>query len=425
MIGETTRRALRVDGARLMQRLDDLAAMGARDDGGCDRLAFTDADRDGRDLVTRWMRDLELDVTLDAMGNVVATRPGEAAGAPVMCGSHIDTVRTGGRYDGNLGVLAGLEVIETLGDAGLTTNRPLAVAFFSNEEGARAAPDMMGSLVYVGGLPLAEALDAVCIDGCRVGDELSRIGYQGTGAVPGQVPHAFVELHIEQGPILEAESIDLGAVTGVQGISWTEVTVNGQANHAGTTPMSYRHDAGYVAAETTAFIRRLVEEMGHAQVGTVGAIDLDPNLVNVVARKAVFTVDLRNTEEEALQEAEARLHEHLEAIAKAEGVDISTRVLARFQPVAFDPRIIELVEDTAGALDRSVRQLPAGAGHDAQMLARVCPTGMVFTPSAKGISHNPKEHTEPDDLTAGANTLLQVLLALTESDEIPVRQARP
>ena len=338
-----------------------------------------------------------------------------------MCGSHIDTVRTGGRYDGNLGALAGLEIIETLYDAGLTTRRPLAVAFFSNEEGARIAPDMMGSLVYVGGLPLAEAHAAVSIDGKTVADELERIGYRGDAPVPGATPYAFVELHIEQGPILEAEGIVLGAVTGVQGISWTEVTVKGQANHAGTTPMSYRHDAGYVAAETAAFVRRLVKEMGGAQVGTVGAIDLDPNLVNVVARKAVLTVDLRNTDESLLQQAEARLNQHLDTIAEAEGVETTTRKLARFEPVDFDWRVIELVEDTAKALGNTVRQLPAGAGHDAQMLARVCPTGMVFTPSVEGISHNPKEHTDPKDLEAGANVLLQLLLTLSESDDIPVR----
>ena len=404
-----------------MRRLDELAKCGARDDGGCNRLAFTDADKEGRDLVIGWMRELGLTVAIDAIGNAVATRSGAEDGPPVMCGSHIDTVRTGGRYDGNLGVLAGLEIIETLNDRGLTTRRPLAVGFFSNEEGARATPDMMGSLVYVGGLPLDEAHRAVTIDGKKVVDELERIGYRGTAPSPGPAPYAYVELHIEQGPILEAEKFGLGAVTGVQGISWTEVTVNGQANHAGTTPMSFRHDACFVAGETIAFVRRLTKEMGGAQVGTVGAIDLDPNLVNVVARKAVFTVDLRNTEETLLQEAEARLARHLEEIAAAEGVTITTRRLARFEPVTFDARVIDLVEDTARAEGHNVRRLPAGAGHDAQMFARVCPAGMVFTPSVKGISHNPKEHTEPADLEAGANVLLQVLLTLSETDAIPER----
>jgi N-carbamoyl-L-amino-acid hydrolase len=416
---DAERKALRVDGGRLRNRLEELAKRGGREDGGCNRLAFTDADKEGRDLVTKWMRDLGLRVSIDAIGNAVAVRAGVEDGAPVMCGSHIDTVRTGGRYDGNLGVLAGLEVVETLNDRGIATKRPLAVAFFSNEEGSRVAPDMMGSLVYVGGLSLEEAYGAVSIDGKRVRDELERIGYLGEAKTPGPVPHAYVELHIEQGPVLDAEGYRMGAVTGVQGISWTEVSVKGQANHAGTTLMSYRHDAGYVAGEVTAFVRRLTKEMGGAQVGTVGSITLEPNLVNVVAQRALFTVDLRNTDEKLLQSAEARLDAFLGQVADAEGVEVTTRRLARFEPVAFDPRIISLVEETAGALGSNVRRLPAGAGHDAQMLARVCPSGMIFTPSVKGVSHNPREHTSPEDLELGANALLQVLLTLTETDAIP------
>ncbi|HSF18910.1 MAG TPA: Zn-dependent hydrolase [Vicinamibacteria bacterium] len=418
-MGEMTRdarRDLRIEGKRLIRRLEELARYGARDDGGCNRLAFTEADKAGRDVVTGWMRQLGLDVSVDAIGNVVGSRPGLDTGPAVMCGSHIDTVRTGGRYDGNLGVLAGLEVVETLNDCGLTTRRPLSVAFFSNEEGSRVAPDMMGSLVYAGGLSLAEAHEAVSIDGTRVGDDLRKIGYLGIAPSPGPVPHAYVELHIEQGPILEAEGIRIGAVTGVQGISWTEVTVKGQANHAGTTPMIYRHDAGYIAGKAVSFVRTLTEEMGGAQVGTVGSLRLEPNLVNVVAHKAVFTVDLRNIEERLLQEAEGRLDEYLGTIADAEGVEISTRRLARFEPVDFDPRIIQLVENVARGLGNSVRRLPAGAGHDAQMLARVCPAGMIFTPSVRGISHNPEEHTEPADIEMGANVLAQVLLTLTETD---------
>jgi len=412
-------KTLRVDGDRLMKRLDELAKRGAREDGGCNRLAFTDADKEGRDLVTSWMRDLGMKVSIDAIGNAVALRPGLEDGPAVMVGSHIDTVRTGGRYDGNYGVLSGLEIVQTLKDAGMTTRRPLAVAFFSNEEGSRVAPDMMGSLVYVGGFGLEKAHEAVTIDGKRVGDELDRIGYRGDAPIPGPVPYAYVELHIEQGPVLEAEGFRIGAVTGVQGISWTEVTVRGQSNHAGTTPMSYRHDAGYVAGEAAAFVRRLTKEMGGAQVGTVGAITLEPNLVNVVAQKAVFTVDLRNTEEKLLQSAEARLDEFLGEIADAEGVQISTRRLARFEPVDFDPRVISLVEETALSLGANVRRLPAGAGHDAQMLARVCPSGMIFTPSVKGLSHNPREHTDPADLELGANVLLQIVLTLTETDPFP------
>jgi beta-ureidopropionase / N-carbamoyl-L-amino-acid hydrolase len=327
-------------------------------------------------------------------------------------GSHIDTVRTGGRYDGNYGVLAGLEVLQTLADEGITTQRPLCVAFFTNEEGARFSPDMMGSLVYVGGLPLGAALATAGIDGATVGDCLARIGYAGT--VPAGRPdvHAYVELHIEQGPVLDAEGIAIGAVEGVQGISWTEFTVEGVSNHAGTTPMRMRHDAGCVAAAITVEARRIARELGGNQVATVGALTLQPNLVNVIANRALFTVDLRNTDETTLQEAERRLHAAAEAVAQAEGVKLSSRSLARFEPVAFSPRIVELVESTARAMGLSVRRMPSGAGHDAQMLARVCPAGMIFVPSVGGISHNVREFTPPEALEAGANVLLRAVVAL-------------
>jgi len=404
---------LRVDGARLVRRLEALAEIGAIPGGGCSRLALTDADRDGRDLVVTWMRDLGLIVTVDAVGNVVGTRPGRRPDlAAVMTGSHIDTVATGGRFDGNLGVLAGLEVIEVLATAGVLTTHPLAVAFFTDEEGARFAPDMLGSLTYVGGLAVEEALDVMGVDGARLGDELTRIGYAGPLPCPGPGPAAFVELHIEQGPVLEAEGFTIGAVTGVQGISWTELTIVGQSNHAGTTPMAMRHDAGYAAAAVTTFVRELAAELGGAQVATVGTIDLHPDLVNVVAARARLTVDLRNTDDTVLSEAERRLTEFCERLAEDEGVTIAARRLARFEPVDFDERVVALVEATARGLGHRSRRLPSGAGHDAQMLARVCPTGMIFTPSVHGISHNPAEYTDAADLEAGANVLLHVLLQL-------------
>jgi N-carbamoyl-L-amino-acid hydrolase len=406
---------LRIDADRLLRRLTALAEIGDTGDGGCARLALTDADRAGRDLVVAWMRDLGLTVGVDGIGNVIATTPwGE--GAPVMCGSHIDTVRTGGRYDGNYGVLAGLEVVETLIGLGRTTRRPLAVAFFTDEEGARFAPDMLGSLVYAGGLGLEEALDIVGIDGARVGDELERIGYAGALPCPGAVPHAYVELHIEQGPVLEADGVTLGAVTGVQGISWQELTIVGQSNHAGTTPMALRHDPVYVAAEIAVFVRHLALELGGHQVGTVGKVDVHPNLVNVVGASATITVDLRNTDEAILRTAEARLAAHLDVLAEAEGVTITSRRLARFEPVEFDASMIDRIEATATALGHSVQRMPSGAGHDAQMLARVCPTAMIFTPSVRGISHNPAEHTDPADLAAGADVLAHVLVDLADQE---------
>lgn len=406
---------LRVNGARLMDRLTCLAEIGAIDGGGCARLALTDADRDGRDLVSSWMRDLGLEVTVDAVGNVIGTW-NTGTGPAVMTGSHIDTVRTGGKFDGNLGVLAGLEVIQTVQESGWVPPRPLAVAFFTNEEGARFAPDMMGSLAYVGGIGVEEVLGTVGIDGARVGDELLRIGYAGPTPCPAPAPRAFVELHIEQGPVLEIEGKAIGAVTGVQGISWQEVTIEGQSNHAGTTPMSMRHDPAYVASAIAVFLRDLAGRYGGNQVCTVGKIDLHPNLVNVVPARAVLTLDVRNTDENLLRRAEAEITERLDSLAAKEGVTITSRPLARFEPVEFASSIISLVEDVAGRHGLSCMRLPSGAGHDAQMLARVCPTGMVFVPSHKGISHNPAEHTDTADLVAGCDVLLQVMLSLASEE---------
>lgn len=411
------RSQLRVNGTRLLGRLDALGEVAPIPGGGNARLALTDADRAGRDLVVTWMHDLGLDVRVDAIGNVFATQPWPDATSdarPVLCGSHIDTVRTGGRYDGNYGVLAGLEVMETVLERGIRTARPLAVAFFTNEEGARFAPDMMGSLVHVGGLPVEVALDTVGIDGARLGDELERIGYAGSWPCPGPAPFAFVELHIEQGPVLEIEGVRIGVVEGVQGISWQEVTIRGQSNHAGTTPMRFRHDAAFAAALITAAVRDIARDLGGDQVGTVGALTLQPNLVNVVAASAQLTVDLRNTDELVLQEAERRFADRLARIAADEGVTVETRRLARFEPVRFDPRVVELVARTAEGFGLSTRRMPSGAGHDAQMLARVCPTGMIFVPSIGGLSHNPAERTAPADLEAGADVLLHTMLSLAE-----------
>ncbi len=414
--------AMRVNGERLLTRITQLGEIGpirgVNGEPGSARLALSDEDRQGRDLVTAWMHDLGLAVRIDAIGNVIGVRAAAdgSTANPVMTGSHIDTVRTGGLYDGNLGVLAGLEIIETLDTAGIATNRPIGVGFFTNEEGARFNPDMMGSLVYCGGMSAEEAYDVVGIDGARVGDELQRIGYLGTTPCPGEAPHAFVELHIEQGPVLEVEGIRFGAVTGVQGISWQELTITGQSNHAGTTPMSLRHDAGYAAARIATFVRELAWEMGHPHVGTVGQITLHPNLVNVVAATAVMTVDLRNTDEDKLAKSEHLLAGFLAELAVSEGVTITSRVLARFEPVAFNERVIDLVEHTIDRLGNTGKRMPSGAGHDAQMLARMCPTAMIFTQSHKGISHNPAEFTEPADLVMGTDLLLQVMLTLSETD---------
>jgi len=403
---------LRINEARLMARLAELAAIGAAPDGSCCRLALTDEDKAGRDLVVCWMRELGLDLHVDAIGNIFGLRRGTQDLEPVMTGSHIDTVRTGGRYDGNLGVLGGLEVMQVLNEAGIATRRPLVVGVFTDEEGARFQPDMLGSLVYVGGLPLEQAYSTVGIDGKVLKDELARIGYLGDAPLPLARPHAFVELHIEQGPVLDIEGISIGAVENLQGISWQEVTVTGQSNHAGTTPMRLRHDAGYCAAAIGHFLRALAKEMGGSQVATVGKVDLHPNLINVIAARAKVTVDLRNTDEAQLAQAESRLAQFLAQLAKDEGVKIEAKSLARFEPVIFDRGVADLIARTAGKLGHSCRSMTSGAGHDAQMMARIAPSAMIFVPSVAGISHNPAEHTEPAHLAAGADVLLHTMLEL-------------
>jgi N-carbamoyl-L-amino-acid hydrolase len=405
--------SLRINQARLLARLNQLAAIGGTEDGSCCRLALTDEDKAGRDLVSGWMRELGLEVRVDRIGNIFGLRRGSDDTAPVMTGSHIDTVRTGGRYDGCLGVLGGLEVVQTLADAGVTTRRPLVVGAFTDEEGARFHPDMAGSLAYVGGMPLDELYATRGIDGKSFRDELERIGYLGDAPVPLYRPHAYIELHIEQGPVLDLEGITIGAVEDLQGISWTEVLVTAQSNHAGTTPMRMRHDAGYCAAAIGTFVRQLTKEIGGSQVGTVGSITLHPNLTNVIAARARVTVDLRNTDDVLLKRAEGRLAEFLAQLARDEGVKIETHSLARFAPVIFDKNIAQLVARTAQRLGHSCRPMTSGAGHDAQMIARIAPTAMIFVPSIKGISHNPAEDTRPEHLAAGADVLLHTLLELS------------
>jgi beta-ureidopropionase / N-carbamoyl-L-amino-acid hydrolase len=405
---------LRIDGYRMLQQIEALGQVGAREDGSCCRLALTDDDRVGRDTVVAWMRELGLGVRIDRVGNIFGLRRGSEDLPPVMTGSHIDTVATGGKFDGAYGVLAGLELIHTLNDAAVRTRRPIAVAVFTNEEGVRFHPDMLGSLAYAGGLDVEDAWAIRASDGALFGEELARIGYSGAVAPGSIVPRAFVELHIEQGPILDAEGECLGAVGNLQGISWQEVTIRGVANHAGTTPMRMRRDAAYGAARTVCFVRDLTREIGGTQVGTVGSFTVAPNLVNVIPREAVIAVDLRNTDESQLQEAERRLDVFLRDLAAREGLEIRTRRLARFEPVVFDTRIVSIIQEAAEVLGHPIRPMTSGAGQDAQMLARLCPAAMVFVPSVGGISHSPAEYTRPEHLELGANVLLQTVLRLAE-----------
>lgn len=409
---------LLIDEAGLLGSLEELARINRQPDGSCRRVALTDADRSGRDLLVKWMHESDLRVRVDRIGNIFGTFAGRSDAAPIMIGSHIDTVSTGGWLDGAYGVVAGLEVIRTLKRHGMTPRCPLTVASFTNEEGVRFQPDMMGSLVYAGGLDLQAALCSEDGDGATLGGELERIGYAGESPCGEPVPQAYVELHIEQGPILHGAGLPLGAVENLQGISWQQITIHGEANHAGTTPMSARKDALQAAAKLIGFARELALRMGGGQLATVGSVHLDPGLINVVPRRAVLTVDLRNPAEAHLREAESRLFDFLNALSVEEGVRIECKALARSAPVAFDPEILEVIEESARMLGKPIRRMTSGAGHDAQMMARICPAAMIFVPSVQGISHNPAEHTEPEHLTLGANVLLKTALALSEKSRI-------
>ena len=414
MNGLTSRStALSADAGRLQNRIKELGRIGAITGGGVSRLALTNEDRDGRDLVVRWMHDLGLSIQVDRIGNVIGTRAGMLDSAPVLIGSHIDSVATGGLYDGALGVLAGLEAIQTLNEADLKTQYPIAVGFFTNEEGVRFTPDMMGSAVHQGSLPLETALETVGTDGQTVGTELTRIGYAGDVPVNNMIPRAYLELHIEQGPVLENTNTTIGAVTGVQGISWTEFELRGVSNHTGTTPMHLRHDAGYVAAAIAVEARAIATDFGANQVATVGESELTPNLINVIANHARVTVDLRNTSDAKLTQAETRLIGFATDTAAAEGVTLEKRSLVRFSPVEFDTMIIDMVEKAAATSDYTYCRLPSGAGHDAQMFAPNCPTGMIFIPSTQGISHNINEFSSEQDIAAGMDVLMKVLLELS------------
>jgi len=404
------RHNLQINGQRLIDSLFALGECGALEGGGVCRLAATAEDKAGRGFVVARMKALGLDISIDAIGNVTGVYAGEEALPMVMMGSHIDTVGTGGLYDGNYGVMAGLEVIATLQEAGIRPRRPLAVTFFTNEEGVRFQPDMMGSVVFAGEYPLETALAAKDRDGITLDEALQAIGYKGERRPGDMSVDSYVELHIEQGPILDKEGTDIGVVTGVQGISWQELTLTGVSNHAGTTPMSMRHDAGLAAARIAVFARELAMTLGGDQVATVGHISVKPNLINVIPNQVVMSVDLRNTDNAILKLAEQRLADFVATTAQDEGVKITRRSLVRFNPVIFADDIVNAVEDEAQRQNLSFRRLPSGAGHDAQFMASLCPAGMIFVPCVDGISHNVNEHSDPKDLIAGANVLLQVVL---------------
>lgn len=400
---------LAIDPDRLLARLKQLGEIGRDGDGRLVRLAASDADKLGRDQFVAWATASGLAVKVDPVGNIFAlwSEPENAHEAPLMLGSHIDTVIDAGIYDGCYGVLAGLEVVAALKDGGLTPKRPLVVAAFTNEEGVRFSPDMLGSLCFAGGIGPEEALAARGTDDKILGDELARIGYAGRDEVAR--PAAYIELHIEQGPVLEREGVAIGAVENLQGISWQRITLDGVANHAGTTPMTMRHDAGAAAAAVITFLEARAKASKTGTVATVGTIAFEPNAINVIPARAVLTVDLRDPDEASLQAHERALADFLAALA---GITVTVERLARFEPVVFDQGLVAAIETAAKARGHSVRRMTSGAGHDAQMISRIAPAAMIFVPSLGGISHNPKEQTPDADLVAGANVLLDVVRSL-------------
>lgn len=416
---------LDIDGARLTASLEALGRIGAYTDElsglvGVRRLAFTKEDGEGRRHVVNEMKAAGLEVTIDRIGNVYGRRKGGDDGAkPVMAGSHIDSVATAGRFDGCLGVLGALEVVKTLNAAKVTTRRPLIVAFFSEEEGARFGTDMLGSAVAVGRLPLERAWGLADREGKTVRAELEAIGFLGDADVQLAAPHAYVECHIEQGPMLRAANVDLGVVTGVQAICWHELVITGRSAHAGTTPMHLRSDPGVAASRVHLQLRDLVAcgRFGDQLRATMGVTQFHPGLVNVVPNRVTATVDLRHPDDAVLQRAEAELVKAYELIAAREKVTLVHRQTARTPDIAFAPKVQDLVARAATARGLSTQRIVSGAGHDCQELARLCPAGMVFVPGEyDGISHNPREYSTPKQCADGVNVLLDVLTALAEEE---------
>lgn len=419
------RARLKINTDRLMASLDELGAIGAYHDEEADvmgvrRLALTPEDGQGRRLVRRWFEEAGLIVSADAIGNTYADRMGlEPDLAPVMSGSHIDSVPTGGRFDGALGTLGALEVIRTLNDHDITTRRPLTIAFFTDEEGCRFGTDMLGSAVATGRIALERAYALTDESGKSVRGELEAIGFLGAEPVGQRRPHAFVECHVEQGPTLLHEGFDLGAVTGVQGISWRRLTITGASAHAGATPMSFRKDAGLAAARINCRIHAMCAsgEFGEDMRATMGVIHPEPGMINVIPGRVVATVDLRNPDDGMMRKAEADLDAHLRRIAEETGVRIASVQTARTPAVAFDVSVLRTIEAAASVQGLTHRRILAGAGHDAQEWSSVCKTAMIFTPGLNdGISHNPRELSTSKQCADGINTLLSVILALSDDE---------
>ncbi|OZI74355.1 Zn-dependent hydrolase [Bordetella genomosp. 12] len=405
-----------INGERLWQSLMELARIGATEKGGNCRLALTELDGQGRDLVVGWMREAGLEVTVDQVGNIFGRRPGaDASRLSVATGSHIDTQPTGGKFDGCFGVMAGLEVMRTLQERGIETEAPLELIIWTNEEGTRFVPVMMGSGVFCNIFPLETALSARDLDGKSVRDELARIGYAGDQPVGQRQLGKYFEAHIEQGPILEAEDKVIGVVTGSLGLRWYDITVTGMEAHAGPTPMPLRRDALYAATHLMQEVVRIALDYAPQGRGTVGVAQVYPASRNVIPGKVTFTADLRHQDPAKLADMDARLRRACQALASGEmagyPVQVDLQDVQHFPPTPFAPELIDAVRQQARARGLSEMDIVTGAGHDAVYVASVTPTAMIFVPCKDGISHNEIEDAKPEHLEAGANVLLGAMLS--------------
>ncbi|MFD3189478.1 Zn-dependent hydrolase [Sedimentitalea sp. HM32M-2] len=406
---------LKVNGERLWDSLMDMARIGPGVAGGNNRQTLTDEDGEGRALFQKWCQAAGCSMGLDQMGNMFARREGtEPEALPVYVGSHLDTQPTGGKYDGVLGVLAGLEIIRTLNDTGIRTRRPIVVTNWTNEEGTRFAPAMLASGVFAGVHSQDWAYDRKDAEGLTFGDELARIGWRGAEETGARKMHAFFELHIEQGPILEAEDKHIGVVTHGQGLSWTQVTVTGKDSHTGSTPMPMRRNAGLGMARILEKVDEIALSHAPDAVGAAGHIDVYPNSRNVIPGKVVFTVDFRSPELSVIEDMEARLRSEAQKIADAMGLGVAFEKVGGFDPVAFDGDCVAAVRNAADRLGYSHRDLISGAGHDACWINRVAPTAMVMCPCVDGLSHNEAEEISPEWAAAGANVLFHAVVETAE-----------
>ena len=402
---------LRTNGERLWDSLMDTAAIGATTKGGICRLTLTVLDRQVRDWFRAAAEGVGCSVTTDDMGVMYARRPGQRADIPpIAIGSHLDTQPTGGKFDGNLGVLAALEVVRTLHEAGYSTYAPIEVINWTNEEGARFTPAMLASGVFAGVFTRDWAYNRVDPSGVTFGDALSAIGQRGSLPCGDHPLSAFFELHIEQGPILEAEGVDVGAVTGVQGIRWYEVTVTGQDAHTGATPMRLRKNALMGAARIIEEVDRIAHAHPPLAVATVGSMQVKPNSPNVVPGEVFLTVDMRHPDANVLQVMEEELAGMLAGVGAPMALEVASKKIWDQPPVVFDARCVEAVRRAAKGSGLSVRDMVSGAGHDAAYVARVAPTAMIFAPCRGGISHNEAEYTSKEQCSAGAQVLLQAVL---------------